>query len=60
VGTFRRNERYTTKLHIIQSKAGTAMPCHHEFHEPWALVSYIPKKNRSVVLLLTMHKTAAN
>jgi hypothetical protein len=57
VGTVRKNTRFLP-LNMQSSKEGTINSTNFAFIKEATLCSYVPKKNKSVILLSTMHMTA--
>ncbi|XP_037533781.1 piggyBac transposable element-derived protein 4-like [Nematolebias whitei] len=58
VGTIRKNKP-ELPLEILQVKDRAPLSSKFAFTETTSVVSYCPKKNRSVVLMSTLHKDAA-
>jgi hypothetical protein len=58
VGTLRKNKREIPQS-FTSPRGKQVQSCQHAFRGPHTLLSYIPKKNKSVLLFSTMHKTAA-
>lgn len=58
VGTLRKNKREIPPS-FITTRGKQVPSCLHAFDGPKTLVSYIPRKNKSVVLLSTMHKNSS-
>lgn len=56
VGTLRKNKPYIPKA-LLSNKERAALSTRFAFHRDAMLCSYVPKVNKAVILLSTMHST---